>query len=90
MRRASSIIESSELRGVENASPLPGASELLLPLRAHDKRIEIVTSNSSRTVTRWLVRHRFTLHIVGRDSLLPLKPPPEVIRRALEAKRCRR
>jgi HAD superfamily hydrolase (TIGR01549 family) len=87
MRHASSIIESYELRGVDDASPLPGAIELLLALRAHDKRIVIVTSNSSRTVTRWLIRHRLTLHIgaiVGRDSLLPLKPSPEVIRRALE------
>ena len=87
MRQASAIIESYELRGVEHAVALPGAIELLLALRARNKRIAIVTSNSSRTVTRWLVRHRLTLEIdtiVGRDSLLPLKPAPEIIRRALE------
>jgi HAD superfamily hydrolase (TIGR01509 family) len=87
MRRASAIIESYELRGVEHAVPLPGAIELLFALRARDKRIAIVTSNSSRTVIRWLARHHLTLEvdtIVGRDSLLPLKPAPEMIRRALE------
>lgn len=87
MRQASAIIELYELGGVEDATPLPGAIELLLALRARDKRIAIVTSNSSRTVSRWLVRHSLTLAvgaIVGRDSLLPLKPSPEMIRRALE------
>jgi phosphoglycolate phosphatase-like HAD superfamily hydrolase len=87
MRQASEIIESYELRGVEHAAPMPGAIELVLALRSRDKRIAIVTSNSSRTVTRWLTRHRLTPEvgaIVGRESLLPLKPAPEMIRRALE------
>jgi phosphoglycolate phosphatase-like HAD superfamily hydrolase len=87
MRHASAIIESYELRGVEDAAPLPGSIELLLALRARYKRIAIVTSNSSRTVARWLVRHRLegvVGAIVGRDSLLPLKPAPAMIRRALE------
>jgi phosphoglycolate phosphatase-like HAD superfamily hydrolase len=87
IRQASAIIESYELRGVEHAVPLPGAIDLLIALRARNKRIAIVTSNSSRTVTRWLAEHRLTLEvgaIVGRDSLLPLKPAPEMIRRALE------
>jgi HAD superfamily hydrolase (TIGR01549 family) len=87
MRRASEIIESYELRGVENAAALPGATELLLVLRARGKRIAIVTSNSSRTVTRWLARYcpDFAIGaIVGRDSLLPLKPAPEMIALALE------
>jgi HAD superfamily hydrolase (TIGR01509 family) len=87
MLHASTIIESYELRGVEHAAPLPGAIELLLALRAQHKHIAIVTSNSSRTVTRWLVRHRLEVAvgaIVGRDSLLPLKPASEMIRRALE------
>jgi phosphoglycolate phosphatase-like HAD superfamily hydrolase len=87
MRQASAIIETYELRGVEHAVPLPGAIELLVALRARNKHVAIVTSNSSRTVARWLARHRLTLEvssIVGRDSLLPLKPAPEMIRRALE------
>jgi HAD superfamily hydrolase (TIGR01509 family) len=87
MRRASAIIESYELRGVEYAAPLTGARELLLTLRARNKRTAIVTSNSSRTVARWLTQHRLDGAvdvIVGRDSLLPLKPAPEMIRRALE------
>jgi HAD superfamily hydrolase (TIGR01509 family) len=87
MRRASAIIESYELRGEEHAAPLPGAIELLGALRARHKHIVIVTSNSSRTIARWLARHHLTSavsSIVGRDSLLPLKPAPEMIRRALE------
>jgi phosphoglycolate phosphatase-like HAD superfamily hydrolase len=87
MRQASSIIESYELRGVENASPLPGAIELLLALHSSGKRIAIVTSNSSRTATRWLGLHGLAPAvgaIVGRDSMLPLKPSPEMIIRALE------
>jgi phosphoglycolate phosphatase-like HAD superfamily hydrolase len=84
--QASAIIESYELRGVEHALPLPGAPELLATLNARHKRIAIVTSNSARTVARWLARHHLTPvvgTIVGRDSLLPLKPAPEIIRRAL-------
>jgi HAD superfamily hydrolase (TIGR01509 family) len=87
MRQASAIIETYELHGEEHALPLPGAIELLAALHAHHKRIAIVTSNSSLTVARWLARHRLTLvvsSIVGRDSLLPLKPAPEMIKRALE------
>lgn len=87
IRRASAIIESYELRGVENAAPLAGAIELLLSLTTHGKRIAIVTSNSSRTVRRWLGNHQLTREvsaIVGRDSLLPLKPSPDMVSRALE------
>ncbi len=87
MRRASAIIETYELRGVDYAAPLSGAPELLLALHALGKRIAIVTSNSSRTVTRWLAQHRLSAEIgaiVGRDSLLPLKPAPEMINWALE------
>jgi beta-phosphoglucomutase-like phosphatase (HAD superfamily) len=86
MRRASAVIEAYELRGVDHAPPLPGARELLFALTAINKRIAIVTSNSSRTVTRWLGRHNvaFEIPIVGRDSLLPLKPSPKMVYRALE------
>jgi HAD superfamily hydrolase (TIGR01509 family) len=83
---ASAIIEMHELRGVDKAAPLPGAIDLLLSLRAHDKRVAIVTSNSSLTVRRWLTRHRINREvgtIVGRDSLLPLKPAPDMINRAI-------
>jgi phosphoglycolate phosphatase-like HAD superfamily hydrolase len=87
MRRASEIIESYELRGVDEAAPLPGSLELLRALHERHKRIAIVTSNSSLTVRRWLIRHCLEVAvgvIVGRDSLLPLKPAPEMVRRALE------
>jgi HAD superfamily hydrolase (TIGR01509 family) len=87
MRRASAIIESHELHGVEGAAPLPGAKELLGALRMRAKCTVIVTSNSSRTVKRWLARYDLEAEIggiIGRDSLLPLKPAPEMIRRALE------
>jgi beta-phosphoglucomutase-like phosphatase (HAD superfamily) len=84
LRRSSAIIESYELAGVEHAAPLRGATELLFALNALNKRIAIVTSNSSATVNRWLARHHLQLPtIVGRDSILPLKPAPAMIIRAL-------
>jgi phosphoglycolate phosphatase-like HAD superfamily hydrolase len=86
MRRASAIIEAHELRGVDRAAPLPGATELLHALIARKKTVAIVTSNSSRTVTRWLEQHQLLAQvkaIVGRDTLLPLKPAADMIVRAL-------
>src|SRR5207237_1007644 len=77
MQRASAIIEAHELRGVERAAPLPGALELLTALRKRSRTTLIVTSNSSRTVKSWLQQYRVLAEvdaIVGRDSLLPLKP----------------
>ena len=87
MRQASAIIESYELRGVERALPLPGSIELLLELHSRAKHISIVTSNSSLTVTRWLELHGVAPAvgaIIGRDSMLPLKPSPAMILRAIE------
>jgi phosphoglycolate phosphatase len=45
-----------------------------------------VTSNSSKTVERWFDRNRGASidAIVGRDSLLGLKPAPDMLLRALE------
>lgn len=54
LRRASGIIEAYELRGVERATFLPGAAELLRTLAGGPTSTAIVTSNSSRTVARWL------------------------------------
>jgi phosphoglycolate phosphatase-like HAD superfamily hydrolase len=85
LRQASEIIESYELRGVERAAPLPGA-EALLRLLADTGAVAIVTSNSSRTIARWLERHRVAgvvRAVVGRDSMLPLKPAPDSVERAL-------
>jgi HAD superfamily hydrolase (TIGR01509 family) len=87
IRRASTIIESHELRGVDRAAPLPGAIELIEDLHAQRRELAIVTSNSSRTVIRWLETHNLLTQvnlIVGRDSLLPLKPAPAAVNRALE------
>ena len=87
LQRASNIIEYHELAGVDRAEPLPGAPELLIELAERRIPAAIVTSNSSRTVVRWLARARLvhTVRIVvGRDTLLPLKPAPDMIRRALE------
>ncbi len=84
---ASAIIEEIELAGVDRAAPLRGAVELLRSLADGGRAIAIVTSNSSRTVARWLERFRLSgtvSAIVGRDSALALKPSPETIRRALE------
>ncbi len=87
LQRASNIIEYHELAGVDLAKPLPGAVDLLSELAARQIPAAIVTSNSSRTAVRWLARARL-VHtvrtVVGRDTLLALKPAPDMIRRALE------
>ncbi len=86
LRQASTLIETHELVGAAVAEPLPGAIELIKGLVALDVRVVIVTSNASRTVMRWL--ERFDLDqcietIIGRDSMLPLKPAPDMALRAL-------
>jgi HAD superfamily hydrolase (TIGR01509 family) len=87
LRHASEIIERHELVGAERAAPTPGVIDLLRAIAARDAIAIIVTSNSSRTVAHWLDRHRvadLVYAIVGRDSLLALKPSPEMIARAIE------
>jgi HAD superfamily hydrolase (TIGR01509 family) len=85
IRRASEMIEAYELRGVERAAPLPGAAALLRAIAARSIAA-IVTSNSSRTVRRWLERHSLSAlvgTVVGRDSGLALKPAPDMVLHAL-------
>lgn len=87
LARASTIIEGYELAGVDRAAPTAGAIDLLTALAARGNAIVVVTSNSSRTVARWLERNRATgliRAIVGRDSGLALKPSPAMVGRALE------
>ena len=87
MRAASKMIEKYELAGVDRAVSLDGAIDLLTRLKAKRAKIAIVTSNSSRTIRRWFAIHRLSRLIdviVGRDSLLALKPSPEMISRALD------
>ena len=87
LRRASQMIERYEMVGVDRAAPLEGAGDLLEQLRQRGARLAIVTSNSSRVIRRWFSRHRRARlldAIIGRDSLLALKPSPEMILRALE------
>lgn len=86
LRHASEIIETAELAGVDRAAPLDGAVELLAALKARGAKIAIVTSNSSKTVKRWFDRHPGASidAIVGRDSLLALKPAPDMLSRAIE------
>jgi len=87
LQRASDIIESFELDGVDRAQPLPGAADLLIELAQRHVPVAIVTSNSSRTAYRWLARARLvpTVRMVaGRDTFLPLKPAPDMLRRALD------
>jgi HAD superfamily hydrolase (TIGR01549 family) len=82
LRRASAIIESFELAGVDRAEPLAGALDLLRALDFCGARIAIVTSNSSRTIRRWLARRKVARaidFIVGRDLLLALKPAPDSV-----------
>ncbi len=87
LRRASSLIERYEMAGVVRAAPLEGAIELLRQIRKSGASIAIATSNSSRTIRKWLSIRRLRGlidAIVGRDSLLALKPSPEMIARVLE------
>jgi len=86
LRRASEIIEKIELAGVDRAQPLEGAIETLAALKKGDAAAAIVTSNSSKTVARWFEKHSGASidAIVGRDTLLGLKPAPDMILRALE------
>lgn len=85
---ASRIIERYELAAVESTPALPGAAELLRALHTRARTCAIVTSNSSRTVGRWLERtglaHAIAL-TVGRDSLMALKPAPDMLRHALRS-----
>jgi phosphoglycolate phosphatase-like HAD superfamily hydrolase len=86
LRAASKMIERYEMAGVDRAAELEGAIDLLKQLKAGGAKLAIVTSNSARTVRRWFAIHRLS-HllevIVGRDSLLALKPSPDMISRAL-------
>ncbi len=87
LNRASAIIEKHELAGVDRAAPTQGALDLLRSLEARGVPIAIVTSNCSRTVARWMRRNRLAgviRTIVGRDSMLALKPAPDMVERALE------
>ena len=87
LRRASEIIEKIELAGVDRAQPLEGAIETLAALKAAGASVAIVTSNSSRTVKRWFDSNGASAcveAIIGRDTLLGLKPAPDMLIRALE------
>ena len=85
LRRASEIIEKIELEGVDRAQALEGAIEMLEALKATGAAVAIVTSNSSRTVQRWFdLRAASVDAIVGRDTMLALKPAPDMLIRALE------
>ena len=85
LRRASAIIEKYELQGVDQAAPLAGAVDILDAIASAGSTVGIVTSNSSRTARSWLKKHgaeKSVQIVVGRDSLLPLKPAPDMIRKA--------
>jgi HAD superfamily hydrolase (TIGR01509 family) len=87
LRHASEIIEKIELAGVSRAQPLEGAIEILAALKKSGAAIAIVTSNSSKTVQRWFDKHGVTSidTVIGRDTLLGLKPAPDMLLRALES-----
>jgi phosphoglycolate phosphatase-like HAD superfamily hydrolase len=86
LRHASEIIEKIELAGVDRARPLEGAVEILAALKASGA-VAIVTSTSSKTLPRSFDRNGGGISvdaIVGRDTLLGLKPAPDMLLRALE------
>jgi HAD superfamily hydrolase (TIGR01509 family) len=86
LRQASDLIEKIELEGVDRAQPLEGAVETIAALKKSGATIAIVTSNSSRTVSRWFSKNGGASidAIIGRDTLLGLKPAPDMLLRALE------
>ena len=86
LRHASDIIEKIELAGVDRAQPLEGAVETIGALKKSGAAVAIVTSNSSRTVSRWFKKNGGVSidAIVGRDTLLGLKPAPDMLLRAIE------
>jgi HAD superfamily hydrolase (TIGR01549 family) len=86
LRQASDLIEKIELEGVDRAQPLEGAVETIATLKKSGAAIAIVTSNSSRTVARWFKKNGNASidAIIGRDTLLGLKPAPDMLLRALE------
>lgn len=86
VNRASEVIEKFELVGVDRAVTLEGAREVLAALTESGARIAIVTSNSSKTIERWFKLNKIdagAVPIVGRDTMLPLKPSPAMVERAL-------
>jgi HAD superfamily hydrolase (TIGR01509 family) len=87
LQHASEIIEHLELAGVNRAQPLDGAVEILAALKKSAAAVAIVTSNSSKTVSRWFKRRGVAAvdTIIGRDTLLGLKPAPDMLIRALES-----
>ncbi len=88
LRRASKMIERYEMAGVDRAIPLEGGVDLLQQLKTKGATLAIVTSNSSRTIRRWFSLHHLGHlldEIVGRDSMLALKPSPAMVSRALES-----
>ena len=86
LRHASDLIEKIELEGVDRAQPLEGAVETIAALKKRGAKIAIVTSNSSKTVARWFKNRGVASidSIIGRDTLLGLKPAPDMLLRALE------
>lgn len=86
LRHASDLIEKIELAGVDRAQPLEGAVETIAALKKSGAAVAIVTSNSSRTVSRWFHNQGIAAAdaIIGRDTLLGLKPAPDMLIRALE------
>jgi phosphoglycolate phosphatase-like HAD superfamily hydrolase len=85
--RASAVIERHELAGVERAEPVNGADALLRSLARSGALIAVVTHNSSVAVDRWLQRLQLESTVgatIGRDSLLPFKPAPDMVDAALD------
>lgn len=86
LQHASDTIEKIELAGVDRAQALEGAVETITALKKSGATLAIVTSNSSRTVSRWFKKNgaESVDAIIGRDTLLGLKPAPDMLLRALE------
>lgn len=80
----------AERRAVETAEPTPYGREVIVAARQAGLPVAVVSNNSARAVTDYLVAHRLVGHIspvVGRAYAEParMKPNPEPILRAVRA-----
>jgi HAD superfamily hydrolase (TIGR01549 family) len=82
--RAFRILEEIEVTHVEEASEIPGASDLLMALRAAGLGVGIVTRNSRRVSEISLTRAGITADVfLSRDDVRRTKPHPEHLLEAL-------
>ena len=85
-RKAFSILDELELKGVESASLFPGTVEALSGLKARGIRLCVLTNSgraaASRTLARWDLAKYFEF-VLTRDDTDEMKPRPQGLLKAL-------